>query len=256
MTSWTAHHLGDDHDAVPVARSLRVVPIMSEMDENAGTSTTARPVRRDRRDDGSYIEPHLRGADAAAFREVLAETVRALEQENLDYALIGGLASTGLGRPRWTHDIDLLVRPDEAHKVLQALEARGFETEETDATWLFKAFKRSVLVDVIFRSTGGFYLDEEMLERAQKREFQGQLAKVVPPEDLLIMKAVVHDENGPRHWHDALGIVMGSDLDWEYLERRARRAPRRVLSLLIYAQSIDLLVPNAVIRRLFERAYD
>ena len=49
---------------------------------------------------------------------------------------------------------------------------------------------------------------------------------------------------------------MSSDLDWDYLERRARRAPRRVLSLLIYAQSIDLFVPNRVIRSLFEAAYD
>jgi hypothetical protein len=70
------------------------------------------------------------------------------------------------------------------------------------------------------------------------------------------MKAVVHDEEGPRHWHDALGIIMGTNLDWDYLERRASRAPRRVLSLLLYAHSIDLSVPNGVIRRLFAKVYE
>ncbi|MGH9323807.1 MAG: nucleotidyltransferase [Vicinamibacteria bacterium] len=214
------------------------------------------PPDRTRRPDGSAIDPHLRGADEFGFREVLKETVDVLEEARLPYALIGGLASTGWGRPRWTHDIDVFVRREDALRVLEALGARGFETEQTDATWLFKAFKDRVMVDIIFCSTGGFYLDAEMLDRAAKRDFQGQLVRVVPPEDLLIMKAVVHDERGPRHWHDALGIIMGTDLDWDYLERRALRAPRRVLSLLLYAQSIDLTVPPGVIRRLFSRIYD
>jgi predicted nucleotidyltransferase len=209
-----------------------------------------------RRPDGSAIDPSFRGADEREFREVLKETVAALEENSIPYAIIGGLASTGFGRPRWTHDIDLFVRPEDAPRVLEALARKGFDTERTDVTWLFKAFKHQVLVDVIFFSTGGFYLDEEMLQRAETREMHGQCVRMVPPEDLLIMKAVVHDERGPRHWHDALGIIMGSKLDWDYLERRAYRAPRRVLSLLLYAHSIDLLVPNGVIRRLFERIYE
>jgi hypothetical protein len=214
------------------------------------------PVDRSRRPDGSRIDPSLRGADEAPFREVLKETVEALESSGVPYALIGGLASTGWGRPRWTHDIDILVRPDDALRALQALARGGFTTEQTDETWLFKGFKNRVMVDIIFCSTGGFHLDGEMLDRAPILDFQGQKIRVVPPEDLLIMKAVVHDERGPRHWHDALGIIRGAELDWDYLERRALKAPRRVLSLLLYAQSIDLLVPQGVVRRLFGRIYD
>jgi hypothetical protein len=33
------------------------------------------------------------------------------------------------------------------------------------------------------------------------------------------------------------------------------RAPRRVLSLLIYAHSLDLHVPGQTVRRLFEKVY-
>jgi hypothetical protein len=214
------------------------------------------PVERSRRPDGSVIDPSLRGADEVAFREVLKETVEVLEKARVPYALIGGLASTGWGRPRWTHDIDVLVRHEDALRALHALARSGFTTEQTDETWLFKGFKDRVMVDIIFCSTGGFHLDAEMLDRAPMLDFQGQRIRVVPAEDLLIMKAVVHDERGPRHWHDALGIIRGADLDWDYLERRALKAPRRVLSLLLYAQSIDLLVPQAVVRRLFSRIYD
>ena len=109
---------------------------------------------------------------------------------------------------------------------------------------------------MIFRSTGGFYLDDEMLERAVPCVFQGHSVRCIPPEDLVILKAVVHDEVGPRHWHDAIGVLRTTKLDWDYLLRRAMRAPRRVLSLLVYAQSIDLYVPNGAIRALFRTVYE
>jgi predicted nucleotidyltransferase len=197
----------------------------------------------------------LRGADHSAFGVVLRQTVEALDEADVPYALIGGIASSGFGRPRWTHDIDVFVKAKDAEQALEALAKKGFRTERTDCRWIFKAFKENVMVDIIFRSTGGFHFDDEMIERAVHSHFQGHPVRMVPPEDLLIMKAVVYDEPSPRHWHDALGILAGSDLDWAYLERRALKAPRRVLSLLIYAHSIDLHVPSSTIRRLFERVY-
>jgi hypothetical protein len=203
-----------------------------------------------------FVEEDLRGADDLAFAEVLAETVDALEAATIPYALIGGIASSGLGRPRWTHDIDVFVKPQDAERALDSLAARGFRTEKTDPRWLLKAFKQDVMVDIIFRSTGGFHLDEEMLQRSVRGEFLGHSVRFIPPEDLLIMKAVVHDEGNPRHWHDALGIIAGAELDWDYLLRRAMRAPRRVLSLLLYAHSSDLAVPNRVVRALFDRVYE
>ena len=72
----------------------------------------------------------------------------------------------------------------------------------------------------------------------------------------MVIKASVADEVGPRHWHDALSIVTASKIDWEYLLRRSRAAPRRVLAFLLYAQSDDLMVPNRVIRQLFHDLYD
>jgi predicted nucleotidyltransferase len=218
----------------------------------AAANGGAKPVQADIKPQGDgkveKLDPRLAG-------KVLGEVGEALDAAHIPYAVIGGVASASFGRPRWTHDVDILVRPEDAEQVLSVLGERGFDTEMTDHRWIYKAFKYDVLVDVIFRSTGGIYLDREMIDRVTETRLDEWTVKVVPPEDLLIMKAVVHDEGGPRHWHDALGLIAVGHLDWKYLQSRALRAPRRVLSLLVYAHSLDLYVPNEVIRHLFEHVY-
>src|ERR671938_148587 len=97
----------------------------------------------------------------------------ALEAGGIPYVLIGGLASTLLGRPRYTRDVDLFVRQQDARPALQALGAAGFETEETNPAWIYKAVKRDVTVDVIFWLLGEIYLDDEMLARARRLERSG-----------------------------------------------------------------------------------
>jgi hypothetical protein len=184
------------------------------------------------------------------FAAVFAEAIAAFEAGELPYVLIGGLASAVVGRPRCSADIDLLVHPRDAGTALERLAALGFETEETNPHWIYKATRRGVLVDLIFKGPRDVYLDEEMLTRARVEPVLGRPVRIAPPEDLLVMKALVHDEETPRHWHDALGIVASRDLDWEYLVQRARKGNRRVLSLLYYALSIDLAVPARAIAAL------
>lgn len=200
-------------------------------------------------------EPDAPSGGDAAFAAVLREAVAVTERADLEYLLIGGLASAALGRPRWTHDIDLLVAPEDAPRSLRELERAGFETERTDERWLYKAYKRDVLVDLIFRITNHIHLDGPMWRRARRREVAGVSARVASPEDQIVIKALVHQEQTPRHWHDALGLLFIDDLDWEYLLWRARHGVRRVLSLLVYADSNDSAVPTWVIGSLFEAAY-
>ena len=188
---------------------------------------------------------------ADRFDRVLRQVVEALEGNKFRYAFIGGIASHGLGRPRSTQDIDIFVRPEDAELALRALAKQGFKTEKTDPVWLYKAFKDDVLVDVIFKSKGEIYFDHEMYERMTTAEYHGLRLKFVSPEDLIIIKAIAHSEATPGHWHDALALLSRSEIDWEYLVRRGRRAPRRLLSLLLYAQSSDVWVPKSVIDQLY-----
>jgi len=191
------------------------------------------------------------------FHAMLADALDALDASDAKYVLIGGVAATALGGHRFTHDIDIFVKPEDADRVLEALGGAGFSIERTDPNWLYKAFKNNVMVDVIFKSSGPIFLDDEMIERSRVVDFKGRLVRTLAPEDLLIVKALVlneHslslDEHCMRHLNDILSIIRVSELDWDYVARRSRLGPRRVLSLLLYAQSLDLLVPNAVIKEM------
>jgi predicted nucleotidyltransferase len=199
---------------------------------------------------------HEPAVDDETFLAVLAEAVEIVRGADVPFVVMGGISSATHGRDRWTHDVDFFVRPEDAGRALEALAEAGFETEQTYWDWLFKAFRKDVMVDLIFRSTGGIRLDDEMVERAREYEFHGVAAPMIPPEDLLVIKAVVHDEHMPRHWHDGLGILGHCELDWDYLLRRARsHGARRVLAMLVYAQSNDLIVPNRVVEELFDAIY-
>ena len=193
--------------------------------------------------------------DDATFRAVLGEVVDAVEGEDVPYLAIGGLANAVFGRPRPTKDIDLLVKPEDAERCVKALEGAGFSTEHPKEDWLLKAYKDDVLVDVIFRIHNSIFLDDDMIARAQRHQLKGTTIKVVPAEDFLVMQACTHSEDTPHYWYNALTVIASSEIDWDYLVRRSSHGPRRVLSLLLYAQSNDLAVPDQVIRRIYDQVH-
>jgi predicted nucleotidyltransferase len=197
---------------------------------------------------------HREQVDDELLLRILGEAVEAIEDAEIPYAFIGGLAAVLLGPPRSTNDIDFFVKPDDAPRVLEVLGERGFATKTHDPTWLLKAVKEGVLVDVIFRSEGDVFLDDEMIARTTVGEFKRQRLRIVSAEDLIVMKALAHDRE-THYWYDALDLLAYAEIDWDYVLKRARHGPRRVLSLLVYAQSQDLPVPDGPIRRLFDMVY-
>ncbi len=194
--------------------------------------------------------------DLPTLEKILFEAINIMESSSIPYALIGGFATKSMGRPRITHDIDFFVRPDDASKVLEVLETRGFTTQKRDPYWLFKAWKEEILVDIIFKSSGDIYSDEDVQSHVRRMPYLGSYVNAISPEDFLVIKAAAHQEHNPHHWHDALAVLKQGNLDWDYLLRRAKNAPRRVLSLLIYGQSNDIAVPNDVIKKLYRSVFE
>jgi predicted nucleotidyltransferase len=191
--------------------------------------------------------------DGDLFLRVLDEALDALHTADIPFLLIGGIGSAVYGRDQGTRDIDLFVRPETARRVLEVLGARGFETKEVAERWLSKAMKHGVLVDVIFRSTRDILLGDEMLDRSRVMPFRGREVPLAPPEDLVVMKACAMSEDTSRYWYDAVSIIAHSELDWDYLVARAREhGARRLLSLLLFATSLDIVVPSEPIETLYD----
>ena len=70
----------------------------------------------------------------ADFRDLLA----LFNKHQVDYVVVGGYALAYLGAPRYTGDLDILIRPDPANadRVLTALEEFGFGAVGVDPSRL------------------------------------------------------------------------------------------------------------------------
>lgn len=190
------------------------------------------------------------GVNEEEFVEAFRAAVDALEGAGLPYLFMGGIASIVHGRTSWTHDLDVFIRRADEPATVEALVAAGYTLDPAPSSWLTKLWRGDVYLDVIYSSTGPVDLDDAMLARGEQAEVWGRMVPVLGPEDLVVTKALAHGEETAHYWWDALAIIAKRELDWDYVLTRARQGPRRVLSLLLYAQSTDLAVPDHVVRRL------
>lgn len=98
--------------------------------------------------------------------EAAAKASSNLDKVGARFALVGGLAVSAWGEPRYTRDVDVAVGDDddeEAERLIRALSARGYEivtiieqtrTNRLATARLRHAGERSVLIDLLFASSG------------------------------------------------------------------------------------------------------
>lgn len=206
----------------------------------------------------SQADPRTRpvsDAEQQRFYEVLGETVALTEDEGIPYVVAGSLCSNRWGRPSAIGDVDLIVAPQDAQRLLKRLESAGFDTEEDEPQWIYKATKSGVTVDVIFEMQGALYLDDDMIDHSSLEEIEGIKLRIMSAEDFIVSQAISTGEDTSNYWYNALAVLAATDIDWDYLVQRSSRGARRVLALLVWAQSDDRPIPDGVIRRLIEAIY-
>jgi predicted nucleotidyltransferase len=133
----------------------------------------------------------------------LQKAIAFLEEQGYRYAVIGGIAVAQWGFPRATNDVDLkvLVPNTDYDGVRAALLRRFPERARLKAPanpFIVAVIIDQVIVDFLLTLSG---YEEQIIERAVRRDLGGISAWVCSIEDLIILK-----------------VVAGRDKDWLDLE--------------------------------------
>jgi hypothetical protein len=149
----------------------------------------------------------------------------ALREANVDFMLGGGLAIWARGGPPTDHDVDFLVREEDAERGLDALVAAGMRAEHAPEGWLYKAYDGTTLVDLIFRPAGGPVGDEQFA-RGTELEVGAQTLLVASIDDVLVTKLLALTEQEPN-FRAVLEVAraLREQIDWDDVEQRSRSSP-------------------------------
>ena len=169
--------------------------------------------------------PDSRSFSFDDIEATLKIAVAALRDAGIPFLLGGSLASWARGGPETKHDLDLLVKPEDAERALETLAEAGFRTERPPEEWLFKAWNGDVLVDLIFGPTG-LDVDDELLARGDTFEVLGVSMPVLSLEDLIATKLLVLDEHS-LDYRPALQIArsLREQIDWDAVRARTSNSP-------------------------------
>lgn len=175
---------------------------------------------------------------------VLADATQTFDHARVPYVVGGGLAAEAYGLRETLNDIDVFVRPIDAPSALRALESVGYYGWIEDPRWLYKATKDTVTVDIIYQSAGLVKVSDETFRRARLVEIGGVTVPVMPPEDFFVMKAVAATPAAPKHWRDAISLLVTQSIDWDYLSSLTTSRAWKILPAIIQAYDEGVQVPS------------
>src|SRR5215212_8576311 len=91
----------------------------------------------------------------------------ALRDHELPFALAGGLAVYARGGPESDHDVDFVIRREDAERALEVLADAGFRCEKPPEGWLYKVYdENEAMIDLIFAPNNDPSVVDEMIARA------------------------------------------------------------------------------------------
>jgi predicted nucleotidyltransferase len=159
------------------------------------------------------------------INDSLKRATAALREHGVPFVLGGSLASWARGGPETRHDLDFLVKPEDAERALEALEAVGMKPEKPPEEWLYKAWDGDVLVDIIF-GPSGLEVDDELIARGEDLHVLGITVPTMALEDLLTTKLWALSEHD-LNYSPLLAIVRAvrEQIDWPALRARTAGSP-------------------------------
>ncbi|MHA2353373.1 MAG: nucleotidyltransferase, partial [Candidatus Thorarchaeota archaeon] len=155
------------------------------------------------------------------FPEILQLVCSYLNENEIEYVVVGGVAVMYHGVPRTTVDIDLLLQLDnrQISSFNDFLNSKGFDTSVSDIQAAFEekshstSFFKNTLLRLDIQGINSQF-DKITLDRAILVDLFGTSVKIGSAEDTIVNKILFQGEQDLR---DALGILKrkGEELDVE-----------------------------------------
>lgn len=166
--------------------------------------------------------------------DLLQKLARTFDELSIPYLVTGSVATIAYGEPRFTNDIDVVVRL--SHGQVQAL-CDAFPVDEfyVSADAVVEAVEHKTQFNILYPKTGlkvdVMVADDSdfnvaRFSRTRRLETAPEVGiSFASPEDVIIKKLEYYREGGSeKHLRDIAGVVkvVGEDLDRAYIEHWAR----------------------------------
>ena len=155
----------------------------------------------------------------------LKRSAAALRDAGIPFAVGGGLAFYAYGGDPSDHDVDLMLREEDAAKAQQVLVDAGMRPEDPPEEWLLKVYDGDVLVDLIF-APEGLPITDEVLARSEERAVEAMHMPVLDLEDTMVTRLLAFNERSM----DVVGMIsivraLREQVDWAAVRRRTASSP-------------------------------
>jgi Uncharacterised nucleotidyltransferase len=159
--------------------------------------------------------------------DAMKKAAATLRDNDIDVALAGGFAVYARGGPPTEHDVDFMLKEEDAERALEVLIKAGFRTERPPEGWLYKVFdENGSMIDLIFAPNSKPEVVPDILDRADELEIYAITMKVMGVTDVLATKLLTLKEH-EVDYDSVLEIARScrEQIDWQLLRKRAGSSP-------------------------------
>jgi hypothetical protein len=153
--------------------------------------------------------------------EAMKRAAAVLRDNGIEFALAGGQAIYAQGGPESGHDVDFILRQDDAEHALHLLGEAGFRCVRPPEAWLYKVYdSNDAMIDLIFAPNNRPETVDEQLARAEELEVYAVALKVMSVTDVLATKLLALKEH-ELDYESVLEVTraLRERVDWHLLRR-------------------------------------
>lgn len=176
----------------------------------------------------------------AEIEHALKRSAAALSDAGIPFLLGGSLASWARGGPETRHDLDLMIKPEDVERALEALVQAGMRAERPPEEWLVKAWDGDTLVDLIY-CPKGLPMDDDVFARGELLSVLGMEIRVMALEDVMATKLMALTEHSLRY-ESLLQIAraLREQIDWPAVRARTTSSPF-ARAFFVLLEGLDIL---------------